>query len=292
LLNLDTLLHTLYAALDDPAPWSAACKALATSGVAHSISAQRSGSLLGEYCAAGQADSCATETVLRIVCQNAVEWRLHWARPQQVPGSLATLKQQLAPHLCRIATLADRLGQSAQRISDLAQAVQSVETGILFINAAGQVLVANNKARTLLLESQPDQADSPNKALAMAMRQALTDNLAQHRRIENGTGTTFFSIAPLANAQAMPDTMLVVTENTSMGRIATLAQLAYLFGLSHAESVVTQLLALGNTPEEIAALRDVRLSTIRSQLSGILAKTGVRNQSALIRLVSLVPAIR
>jgi DNA-binding CsgD family transcriptional regulator len=90
----------------------------------------------------------------------------------------------------------------------------------------------------------------------------------------------------------MPDTLLVVTENTAMGRIATQAQLADLFGLSHAESAVTQLLALGNTPEEIAVIRDVQLSTVRSQLSGILAKVGMRNQSALIRLVSLVPAVR
>jgi DNA-binding CsgD family transcriptional regulator len=298
LLNFDTLLQTLYAALDAPAPWSATCDALVVGGVARCVSVARSGVMLGKCTTAqgDQPDTSATAAVLCIACQNGVEWVFQWARPQQAPGSLAALKQQLMPHLCRIATLIDRLNMAAQRVSDLVHAVNAVETGILFINAAGQVLLTNNKARTLLLENQPEQPDSPVKALSAAMRQALTDNLAQHRHIKNGNGTTFFSVAPLpktvSGTDAMPDTLLVVTENTAMGRIATQAQLAGLFGLSHAESAVTQLLALGNTLEEIAVLRDVQLSTVRSQLSGILAKVGMRNQSALIRLVSLVPAVR
>jgi DNA-binding CsgD family transcriptional regulator len=297
LIAFHALLDALYDALDAPTPWHAACDALVVGEVARCVSVAHAGVLLAECRASGDKapDASATAAVLRITCQHGIEWVFQWQRPMQSSGTLANLKLQLAPHLCRVARQISRLAQATQQASDLAHAVSVVETGILFIAASGQVLLANDKARTLLLASPAGLPETALEPLSNAMRDAQQERQIQHRRCKTATGETFFSVAPLPRPKNQPvahDSMLVVVENTARGRIASLEQLMLLFGLSYAESVVAQLLALGNTPEEIAVLRDVRISTVRSQLSGILSKMEVRNQSALIRLVSLVPAVR
>jgi DNA-binding CsgD family transcriptional regulator len=61
--------------------------------------------------------------------------------------------------------------------------------------------------------------------------------------------------------------------------------------LSKAEAELALALLDGKTAEEIATERDVRLSTIRSQLRSILEKTGTHRQSDAVRLLSQLPAL-
>jgi DNA-binding CsgD family transcriptional regulator len=61
--------------------------------------------------------------------------------------------------------------------------------------------------------------------------------------------------------------------------------LASLYGLTDAEAEITTLLSAGHSIEEAAEVRGVKFSTARSQLKSVFAKTGVKRQSDLLRLL-------
>ena len=63
------------------------------------------------------------------------------------------------------------------------------------------------------------------------------------------------------------------------------AQLAVLFGLTAAEAALAEGLGHGCTLEQVARARGVKISTARSQLAAVLAKTGCRRQQDLLRLL-------
>jgi DNA-binding NarL/FixJ family response regulator len=66
--------------------------------------------------------------------------------------------------------------------------------------------------------------------------------------------------------------------------------LGQLYGLTPAECDVAACLALGWTLEEIAARRGTALETVRRQNKLILAKTGARHRSELVRrLATMLP---
>lgn len=66
--------------------------------------------------------------------------------------------------------------------------------------------------------------------------------------------------------------------------------LAQLFNLSKAEITLALALFEGKRPDDIALQRAVRITTIRSQIRSILAKTGTHRQSELIRLLARLTA--
>jgi len=69
------------------------------------------------------------------------------------------------------------------------------------------------------------------------------------------------------------------------------ARLASLFKLSPTQAALTLAIFNGQSLADFAKARKNKLSTVRSQLSRIFAKTGVRNQVDLMRLVSAMPPI-
>ena len=65
-----------------------------------------------------------------------------------------------------------------------------------------------------------------------------------------------------------------------------------LFGLSSAEARLAGALTLGESLEVYARENEVRLSTLKTQLRSIFAKTGTDRQSAIVRLIVGIPAVR
>ena len=66
---------------------------------------------------------------------------------------------------------------------------------------------------------------------------------------------------------------------------------AEMFDLSPAEAKVAVLLALGRSPDEIAASGRISVSTVRAQIKAIFAKTGVSRQSELVALLRGMPGV-
>ena len=65
-----------------------------------------------------------------------------------------------------------------------------------------------------------------------------------------------------------------------------------IFGLSPAEARLLPLLLRGCTPQQIAQELGVKVTTVRSQLSSVFAKTGATRQQDLIRLLGRVPPVQ
>jgi DNA-binding CsgD family transcriptional regulator len=66
------------------------------------------------------------------------------------------------------------------------------------------------------------------------------------------------------------------------------AQLRALFGLTPSEARLAQLLACGDTVEEVAQALGVKLTTVRSQVAVIFSKTGVHRQAKLVAMLSRI----
>ena len=64
------------------------------------------------------------------------------------------------------------------------------------------------------------------------------------------------------------------------------------FGLSKAEARLLPMLFENSSTADIAVALDIKMSTVRSQLSAIFAKTGTSRQQELIRLLGALPSIQ
>ena len=62
--------------------------------------------------------------------------------------------------------------------------------------------------------------------------------------------------------------------------------LARIYGLTRAEAAIAREIARGEQLEEVAARLGIKITTARSQLSSIFAKTQTRRQSKLVVLLS------
>jgi DNA-binding CsgD family transcriptional regulator len=63
------------------------------------------------------------------------------------------------------------------------------------------------------------------------------------------------------------------------------------YDLSPAEMALVRALVAGMTPGEYAASAAVKISTVRSQIQSILAKTGTRRTTEVVVLFSTLPAL-
>lgn len=64
------------------------------------------------------------------------------------------------------------------------------------------------------------------------------------------------------------------------------------FDLTPAETRLAQTLALGNSLEETAAFLDIKMSTAKSQLASIFAKTNTCRQGKLVAILSRIAHLR
>src|SRR5438105_12448799 len=85
--------------------------------------------------------------------------------------------------------------------------------------------------------------------------------------------------------------LTLILSIVSNARPPTERDLAELFGLSPAESRLTVALLAGKTMREIATDSGVQITTLRTQLSSVLRKVGVRRQTELIRVLANIPVV-
>jgi DNA-binding CsgD family transcriptional regulator len=183
---------------------------------------------------------------------------------------------------------------------------------ILVVDASGRILVCNAAAEQILR-----QRDGLMRIgdLLTTNRPAETRTLAREIAtvaVPDGEGAApgaghgvaratrpsglppyVLLVAPFATADggSGPAALVVVSDLDvpvpDYGRHLSLA-----FELTDAEIRVARALLDGQTPAEIARARGVRMSTVRSQVKAIFAKTGTARQTELVRLLSRMPSLR
>lgn len=212
--------------------------------------------------------------------------------------------QRLLPHLGRAVAIRNRFTRQMRAAADAEAALDRLADGVVLCDRHARVILANAAARSfhargtgILVHSRIGAASASAEANLRGLI-ALAPQRPQRVRsmalpVSDG-GALFLLIAPpspdLRASAGFHAEVLILISRSDPARIAA-CRLSALFGLSASEAEVAVALSLGDRPEEIASRRGVRISTVRTQLSSILSKTGTARQADLVRLIASLPRL-
>jgi DNA-binding CsgD family transcriptional regulator len=211
----------------------------------------------------------------------------------------------LMPHLQRALRIHRRISGVEQRAAAAAAGLDRMPVGFLIIDAFGEVLLSNQKAREAL---EQNDGLTLNRAGLAARRREETDLLRAMIRgaITRGTedsmpaggimtisrpsGRRSFAIlvapAPRVESPFWPEgpaAAIFINDPDALPEEKSLA-LRRQFGLSRAEARLASGLMQGKTLDEAAKEFQVSRNTVRSQLQSLFEKTGTTRQGELVRL--------
>ena len=183
----------------------------------------------------------------------------------------------------------------------LACALNELDYGVLLVNGEGAVLHVNRAAEFQLSGEHPLRAQGGRlqlrcEAHAQLLKTALKESAQRGKRrmvtLQSGNVRYSLSVVPLAQSAVEPAAAVLLV----LGRSAPCVSLsAYGFasscGLSGAEINVLSRLIDGDVPARIAATHRVALSTVRTQISSIRAKTGAASMRSLFRELAMLPPL-
>ncbi|WP_169458007.1 helix-turn-helix transcriptional regulator [Ottowia thiooxydans] len=208
------------------------------------------------------------------------------------------------PHVVRAFDLHWTTRRLQEQVTLLHRFLDALDFGVVMLDPAARVLYANQGIRAMLAD--------PTSARWLG---SLPERVGSHEPLGQlvhacargqGGGTAFGHTNPKLMALALPvedpsgleagkvqpgACMLLLARHTEAPP-AVSDFVMRIFGLSPAEARLLPLLLRGYAPTEIASELGVKISTVRSQLSSIFAKTGSTRQQDLIRLLGSVPQVR
>ena len=170
--------------------------------------------------------------------------------------------------------------------------VLSEGMNIVHLNDAAQVelddlhplQLVGNELRARLARDVAPLHEAVTAASGRAMRRLLTLGEATHR--------TSVSVVPLEAAAEGPRAVLIVLGKREMCESLSVQGFARIHHLTGAEVRVLKELCNGVPPAQIAALLGVAISTVRSQIGSMRAKTGAESIRALVRQVAVLPPVK
>jgi DNA-binding CsgD family transcriptional regulator len=213
----------------------------------------------------------------------------------------------LVPHAHQAFKLHKQFSNLKAQQEGIDKALDMFPTGIVFLDARGQIVFMNRKASEIV--SQRDgllvtrnglraERQEESALIAKAVQQATSTSKADKLAV---TGTLFVSrharqplqvlVCPIRDSAntalgAAPSARVIAfITDPSETRRPTQDVLRTLFGLTPAECRVALLLSDGHATAKIADMVGVTSHTVRSQIKSIFSKTGVSRQSELIRLL-------
>jgi DNA-binding CsgD family transcriptional regulator len=203
----------------------------------------------------------------------------------------------LRPHLARSALLSARL--QLERARAAAETLALIGLPALIFNRTGQVLAANHliEALTDFIRWRPND----RVALKDANAEALFSDAIETITLEEAGRTRSFAVRGAEDGAAMVAHVLPIRRSArdifvhcagilvmtpvALPQAPPVELVRSLFDLSPAEARVARHLAAGLTVDEIATTNGVSSNTIRTQVRGVLEKTGCRRQAELLALL-------
>jgi DNA-binding CsgD family transcriptional regulator len=177
--------------------------------------------------------------------------------------------------------------------------LDEIDYGMLLVADDLHLLHANHVARAEL------DAEHPLQVLGRELRArqphdvaplhgALTDACRRRLRrlvtLGDGRQRVCLAVVPIpAPGDATPTSALVMLGKRQVCQDLSVEAFARAHALTPAETQVLKALCSGARPGEIALQHSVALSTVRSQVGSIRAKTGAETIGALVRTVALLP---
>jgi DNA-binding CsgD family transcriptional regulator len=217
----------------------------------------------------------------------------------------------LVPHLSRALGVMCRLRMAESRVAASLAALDRIERGIVLLGADGRVLHMNPRASEILAASQALEVvnldgcrrlSARNPERDLALRQWLagalpsaamdTEHFLSGMPLPRGKGLSplYLSAARLTpdNPYGMngltPAAIVFLAEAEAAPRLDG-AALRELYRVTPAELRLIDGLVSGATLTEIAEAQGLSVETLRDRLRHVFAKTGVKRQADLVRLV-------
>jgi DNA-binding CsgD family transcriptional regulator len=214
--------------------------------------------------------------------------------------------ERLGEHVRRTLQLRGRF--EAARAMALASAADALTFGLALVAADGRVLFANPALEELTRErcgvgfaggrlSATCRGDGERLAKlvweAGLMRRggAMVLRWADGRRALSVLATPAMPRNPFG-LPSVSDKALVAFSPLGATNAPASDLARTLFGLSPAEAAIVEGLWTGASTREIAERRQVKLSTLKTQLDAVYRKTGAANQGDLLRLLAGLPQLR
>lgn len=209
-------------------------------------------------------------------------------------GATAAL-QRAVPHLQRCLLLHHELLRARSDRSLIESGLDQLGVGMVMLQADGRVQFANRQAQAALHPVTTHRGATPPvlPILQQLDRRARQGQYAS-QRVLTAQGPLFAMSTPgqpsaLGDLRARvpgPVIWLIGARHSDQGALPLAAKL---FGLTPAEQKVLSLLMQDQTPRQIAQTLGLQVSTVRTQLSALLQKTGARRQQELLRLIAAFP---
>jgi len=177
--------------------------------------------------------------------------------------------------------------------------LEEMDYGVLVLNAAGRVMHCNLAARRSLdnghpleLQGQQLYATDPKDAtqLSEALRGAERDGRRCLLRLGEGTARTNVVVVPLNRDVAQAAVLLVLERRQLCGELAA-QWFAMRYGLTPTETEVLKALSDGSRPSDVASRQGVAISTVRTQIQSIRAKSGADSIGELMRQLAVLPPL-
>jgi DNA-binding CsgD family transcriptional regulator len=178
-------------------------------------------------------------------------------------------------------------------------ALDRLEQGIVVLQADGRVLHANRCAEGMLASGSALDASSgwlmalqPQELakLREALRSVAERGLCRMLGFGSGDTAQFVALSAIS-APGGARLILCLLGQRTLGNPLTLQWYALCHGLTTAEAAVLRLICAGDDPSEIAARQSVAISTVRTQIGSIRAKTGHKSIRALLRTLACLPSM-
>lgn len=214
------------------------------------------------------------------------------------------LLQFLAPHLQRAFGLHRRFSALKSRADSVETALDTLATGVIFLDSRGQIVHMNRSASALLAEKDGLIAASASLRAELSLESARLRGMIQEAvSTSNGKALSAGGMI-LVSRRTRPALPLQVSpiRNSSANPIQNIAAVVHVFdplrqqrpseallrgayGLTPAECRIALLLSDGHAPKAIAEMIGVSENTVRTQIKGVFSKTGVKRQVELVRLL-------
>jgi DNA-binding CsgD family transcriptional regulator/PAS domain-containing protein len=210
----------------------------------------------------------------------------------------------LLPHFQRALRLGCRLSGVALPHATALGILDQIDHGVLVVGRLGRIVYANARAERMLRDNRAIGTRNGclalhHPALGMRLAALIHDNLIDAQNKPSG-----LAALSIPRTARLPLTLAAVPLRPGRSRLneqqplaliflrdpespaPTPDQLRDLFGLTRSEAAIAADLGCGQTLARIAETHGIALSTARSHLKQILAKTGTRRQAELVALIA------
>ena len=218
---------------------------------------------------------------------------LSFFRPPGVAGFSQddkSMLQLLYPHIHRAFELHWAWRNMREQLNIFHSSLDNMDFGVMFIDATRRVRHANLAAKALSASILQPHLPTTGAVAEMIDSAALGKGGSTVVEKPQIMLLALPVSAPVRNpaGETRASVMLLLVDPQNRPEAAA-SFLSSAFALSKAESRILPLLLQGRSPADIATTLNLKLPTVRSQLSAIFAKTGTSRQQELIRLLGAVP---